>query len=305
MPFRRAASGWRASPDVRSVATEFLPLISWTRSDCEKGWQNLKTRDADRAARIRQRALDAVARLSEDYPGDPVTGIFDEDDTDEAAKRWDDFRNAEPCPVLDPLTGTCELYESRPVICRTFGPALKTDGDLGHCELCFVGATEEEVIASEMNPDPENLEAALLDELQKSHRRQRGNDYRVCAGKVEEQLAISSRTHANLLSLTSFLTPCLLRFCQVASAQVPSAKCQLLPSLIPSFSPARSSVGKACQPWPGLRPFPGERSPASDRHWRLRDLRVGLAWLAAVLRPRRHAARCWRIRALQDRKVWS
>ena len=73
-----------------------------------------------------------------------------------------------PVRCLIPLTGTCELYESRPVICRTFGPALKTDGDLGHCELCFVGATEEEVIASEMNPDPESLEAALLDELQKS-----------------------------------------------------------------------------------------------------------------------------------------
>ena len=133
-----------------------------------KGLAELEERDRSGRRASASGALDAVARLSEDYPGDPVTGILDEDDTDEAAKRWDDFGNAEPCPVLDPLTGTCELYESRPVICRTFGPALKTDGDLGHCELCFVGATEEEVIASEMNPDPESLEAALLDELQKS-----------------------------------------------------------------------------------------------------------------------------------------
>ena len=113
-------------------------------------------------------SLDTVARLSEDYPGDPVSGILDEDDTDEAAKRWDDFANAEPCPVLDPATGTCELYEYRPVTCRTFGPALKSDGDLGHCELCFVGATEEEVVAHEMHPDPDNLEAALVEELQKT-----------------------------------------------------------------------------------------------------------------------------------------
>jgi len=133
-----------------------------------KGLADLEARDSERASRIRKRAKDAVARLSEDYPGDPITGVLDEDDTDEAAKRWDEFGNSETCPVLDPETGKCELYESRPVICRTFGPALKSDGDLGHCELCFVGATEEEVIASEMRPDPDNLEAALLEELQRN-----------------------------------------------------------------------------------------------------------------------------------------
>ena len=132
------------------------------------GLAELEARDAERALRIRKRALDAVARLSEDYPGDPITGVLDEDDTDEAAKRWDDFGNSETCPVLDPETGKCELYESRPVICRTFGPALKSDGDLGHCELCFVDATEEEVIASEMRPDPDNLEAALVEELRRT-----------------------------------------------------------------------------------------------------------------------------------------
>jgi Fe-S-cluster containining protein len=133
-----------------------------------RGLAELELQDPERAARVRERALDAIARLSEEYPGDPVTGILDEDDTDEAAKRWDDFGNAEPCPVLNPETGTCELYEFRPVTCRTFGPALTSDGDLGHCELCFVGATEEEVIASEMHPDPDNLESDLLEELQKS-----------------------------------------------------------------------------------------------------------------------------------------
>jgi Fe-S-cluster containining protein len=132
------------------------------------GLAELEAHDPVRAGRIRQRALETVARHSGDYPGDPVSGVLDEDDTDEAAKRWDDFANAEPCPVLDPATGTCELYEYRPVICRTFGPAMKTDDDLGHCELCFVGATEEEVVAHEMHPDPENLEGALVEELQKN-----------------------------------------------------------------------------------------------------------------------------------------
>ncbi|HEX3355269.1 MAG TPA: YkgJ family cysteine cluster protein [Terriglobales bacterium] len=133
-----------------------------------KGLAELEAHDPERAGRLRKRALDTVARLSEDYPGDPVSGLLDKDDTDEAAKRWDDFGNAEPCPALDPSTGRCELYEYRPVLCRTFGPAMKSEGDLGHCELCFVGATEEEVIAAEMTPDPDNLEAAVLDELQKT-----------------------------------------------------------------------------------------------------------------------------------------
>ena len=133
-----------------------------------KGLAELDAHDPERAGRLRKRALDTVARLSEDYPGDPVSGVLDEDDTDEAAKRWDDFGNAEPCPALDPATGRCELYEYRPVLCRTFGPAMKSEGDLGHCELCFVGATEEEVIAAEMHPDPDNLEVAMLEELRKT-----------------------------------------------------------------------------------------------------------------------------------------
>jgi Fe-S-cluster containining protein len=133
-----------------------------------RGLAELEARDPERAALLRKRALETVARLSEDYPGDPVSGVLDEDDTDEAAKRWDDFANEEPCPALDPATGKCELYEFRPVICRTFGPAMKTDGDLGHCELCFVGASDEEVAAHEMNPDPNSLEATLVEELQKT-----------------------------------------------------------------------------------------------------------------------------------------
>ena len=125
--------------------------------------------DPERAAGIRKRALDTVARLSPEYPGDPATGLLDEAEDDEDCKRWDEFANDEPCPVLDPATGTCELYEFRPVMCRTFGPPLKEeDGDLGVCDLCFDGATEAEITACEMKPDPDKLEATLLDELEKS-----------------------------------------------------------------------------------------------------------------------------------------
>jgi len=46
-------------------------------------------------------------------------------------------------------------------MCRTFGPALTTDGDLGHGDL-LRRRPEEEVVAHEMHPDPNHLEEALL-----------------------------------------------------------------------------------------------------------------------------------------------
>src|ERR1044071_6259342 len=67
----------------------------------------------------------------------------------------------EPCPVLDPDTGTCDLYAARPLTCRTFGPPVRcASGALAICELCFDGATEEEVAACIVDLDPELLEQA-------------------------------------------------------------------------------------------------------------------------------------------------
>src|SRR5882757_8229777 len=44
-----------------------------------KGLAELDLQDPERAARLRQRARETIARLSEDYPGDPVSGVLDED----------------------------------------------------------------------------------------------------------------------------------------------------------------------------------------------------------------------------------
>jgi Fe-S-cluster containining protein len=85
---------------------------------------------------------------------------------DDAAQRFSDFANDEPCPALDPATGNCELYESRPMTCRVFGPPVRSEDGLGVCELCFKGATDEEIAACEMKPDPDDLESALLKKLE-------------------------------------------------------------------------------------------------------------------------------------------
>jgi Fe-S-cluster containining protein len=72
----------------------------------------------------------------------------------------------EPCPVLDPHSGTCDLYAARPITCRTFGPPVRCEEDaVGVCELCFEGATDEQIAACEVEVDPEGVEGALLEEL--------------------------------------------------------------------------------------------------------------------------------------------
>lgn len=130
----------------------------------KRGLAELEKHAPERAEGVRSRARDGVARLAADFPGDPTTGLLDE--SDEADERFASFANDEPCPALDPQTGSCELYDSRPMTCRVFGPPVENEDGLGVCELCYHGASEAEIAACEMKPDPDNLEAALLQKLE-------------------------------------------------------------------------------------------------------------------------------------------
>ena len=133
-----------------------------------QGLSELESHDPKRAERIRKRARTSIARMAADFPGDPETGILAEDQGSE--ERFLDFANDEPCPVLDPETGECELYAWRPLTCRVFGPPVRSgpEGGLGVCELCFQGASPEEVAACEMQVDPDDLEEKLLQEFEKT-----------------------------------------------------------------------------------------------------------------------------------------
>ena len=133
----------------------------------QKGLHHLKSSDPKRAARVRQRAQQSVKRLSATFPGDAKTGILGEDEEAEAA--FPDFANDEPCPALDPGTGACDLYEARPMTCRTFGPPVRSgeEGGLAVCELCYHGATDEQIAECEMSPDPDNLEEKLIAKAEK------------------------------------------------------------------------------------------------------------------------------------------
>lgn len=131
-----------------------------------QGLHELESRDPQRAGAIRERARAAIERLASAFPGDPKTGVLA--DNEDAEARFEDFGNDEPCPVLDPATGRCELYESRPITCRAFGPPVRSEDGLGVCELCFQGASDEEIAECEMEVDPDDLESRLLEELQEA-----------------------------------------------------------------------------------------------------------------------------------------
>jgi Fe-S-cluster containining protein len=133
----------------------------------QRGLAELEKTDPLRAERIRLRARDSVRRLAASFPGDAATGVLNEDEGPEAEERFAGFANDEVCPVLDPATGRCELYAARPMTCRTFGPPVRSEGGLGVCELCFHGATDVEIAECEMVPDPEDLEAKLVHEIEK------------------------------------------------------------------------------------------------------------------------------------------
>jgi Fe-S-cluster containining protein len=108
-----------------------------------KGLAELESHDPHRADAVRQRARRAAQ----------LTMLSDDDS----------------CPALDPKTGNCDLYASRPITCRCFGPPVRCDsGAVGVCELCFDGASDEEIAACLVDFDPEGLESVLIDEVEQT-----------------------------------------------------------------------------------------------------------------------------------------
>lgn len=132
----------------------------------QAGLAEMEKSDPARAARILERARQSRARLTTDFPGDPRTGVLD--GRDEAEERFAEFGNEEVCPVLNPETGLCELYEARPMTCRTFGPPVQSEGGLGVCELCYRGATDHEIAECEMVIDTDDLESQLVKKVEKA-----------------------------------------------------------------------------------------------------------------------------------------
>jgi Fe-S-cluster containining protein len=128
------------------------------------GMEELRSSDPKLASQIERRAQAWIGEHGAAFPGDAQTGLLGE--TDEEIERFEEFANEAACPALDPETGRCDVYAWRPMTCRVFGPPVRMGegNELGHCELCFVGASQEEVHACEMDV-PHELESELVGEL--------------------------------------------------------------------------------------------------------------------------------------------
>src|SRR3974390_3190933 len=136
---RRSGKWLACRPGCTQCCIGVFPINQLDAVRLRRGLTELEKRAPGGAEAVRQRARDALTRLRPEFPGDPASGILDEGE--EADRRFENFANDEPCPVLDPETGMCELYDSRPMTCRVFGPPVRSEDGLGVCELCFQGAS--------------------------------------------------------------------------------------------------------------------------------------------------------------------
>jgi Fe-S-cluster containining protein len=143
----------------------------------QAGMEGLRGTEAELAAKIERRAQAWIEAHGADFPGDLETGRLGESETDR--ERFEEFANEAACPALDEATGRCDVYAWRPMTCRVFGPPVRMEAGmqeagadvggpdvaaLGHCELCFHGASADEVRACEMRV-PHEMEGALLGEI--------------------------------------------------------------------------------------------------------------------------------------------
>jgi Fe-S-cluster containining protein len=144
-----------------------FPITQLDARRLREGLAELERRDRERAARVRERACQAVARMGADFPGDAATGVLGEDE--EAEEQFAALAEDGPCPALDPAAGTCDLYAARPITCRIFGPPVRCGSEaVGVCELCFQGASDREIAACEVEIDPQGMESRLSDELERT-----------------------------------------------------------------------------------------------------------------------------------------
>jgi Fe-S-cluster containining protein len=150
--YRRGGHHLVCHPGCSQCCVGVFPIAHQDAARLREGLAALEQTDPQRAFRIRKRVAESLTRLDPWFPGDRTTGILNED-YESSQLFTGELGDNEPCPVLDPTTGTCDLYGHRPILCRTFGPPMRTEeNNLATCELCFIHATTEEIAACELDP---------------------------------------------------------------------------------------------------------------------------------------------------------
>ena len=166
---RRSGSHLACQPGCSQCCIGSFAINALDIQRLREGFLQLAQTDPDRAKRLKGRITAAILRNASTFPGDPRSGFLGK--TTQLEAQFADYLNDEVCPVLDPTTRTCDLYASRPMTCRVFGPPVRSEIPGGEsadalgfavCELCFVNATPVEIASCEMVPDPGGMEQLLL-----------------------------------------------------------------------------------------------------------------------------------------------
>jgi Fe-S-cluster containining protein len=156
---QRSGDWLLCKPGCSQCCIGVFPIGHQDADRLRDGLTELTKTDPDRAARVRTRTAEALTRLDPWFPGDVNTGILSESYEDTIL--FEEFANNEPCPALDLDRGTCDLYEHRPILCRTFGPPMRTEeNNLATCELCYIDADTDEIARCELDPTIPALEEA-------------------------------------------------------------------------------------------------------------------------------------------------
>jgi Fe-S-cluster containining protein len=126
-----------------------------------RGLERLTRSDPGRAAAVVARAHRAREALEPGFPGEVERGSLTRDES--KLNVFFERHRELACPALDPHSGRCELYEFRPIACRTYGPPLSHEGRPSEpCGLCFRGVDAATVERCRFEPDPEGLERTIL-----------------------------------------------------------------------------------------------------------------------------------------------
>jgi len=159
-----AGSGWCAVRDARSAAWVCLPSINWMRCDCSRDWPVLQRRTPGerlgfaRGLEIRcggwQRGFQATRKrvcLTRKFSttvrsGGALRGTRQRRAVS-GARSGDGIVRALRC-AADDLPHVWS--------------AVRSEDGLGVCELCYHGATDEQIAACEMVVDPDDLESPLV-----------------------------------------------------------------------------------------------------------------------------------------------
>ena len=159
---RRAGAWLACRPGCTQCCHGAFAINALDVARLQAGMQALRAADPQKAVTVEQRARAWLAEFGPEFPGDAETGALGTSEEEQA--RFEEFANDAPCPALNPESGLCDVYEWRPMTCRVFGPPVRVEGGaLGCCELCFAGASDEQIAACEMQV-PHEIEDRLVEE---------------------------------------------------------------------------------------------------------------------------------------------